>query len=834
MIRSWSSCLSFRFSIVLLHMPYLLAALTSSQQSTLRLWVEKTTFDASTCPGANDAPTDTERDYASEAMDKFFEFDTHNADSWAGISTLQTCLERVANKTWLGGKANLYEASKAAFATFGQSTSDSYWDGCCHYTENNPVRASASVLSSDANTGPMKFYHNASRNSSMHQPCNALSNAAYFHIPLEVCRVSVFPSLAGSFTWADEVMAMGTALALGSFTMHSNPYTAGGPPNGWRMSTQDMDTGAMDALFLLFHHASVYNLASASTSAESLSVVLSLGGLAPVDVRPSVHNLIEAFAGDIAGWQTAVTSAKASLPAYMLPALGIVLVNLYIIFNEEVFGTAGLHLYELVCTHLFKAMMPQETSQVNSFCVASSPWVRTLKSVAWKVPKSIKSSLQNLFWLLETLVEAFFWQETKASPQSGGFTDYYPDGAVSATEAECWKVPHANWHRAGALLARRLVKAFAFDVPALVQEPPLGLAAKQKAWEDAPAVAPYLQVIYNSVKAMSSARSVNVCRVFKLARECALASPPCGRADISFLLSPKGANEVLSGLLSDYNKFEDIMSASGGPFEDSMGACQWSYEATLKKVEGLSAFALDTLSVNTAYVEGSTTDSTVIRTTLAFKTCALPVKIEGDAILSTSGSGSFTNMMCSKGDSSLIVKASLLLSVDANVSLDADLNKILSGSTDPFSIDLSQLDIRCHDLTLLPPTDGWHNKLSYSIVNAGMDSGVTTAACTIISQLIKKEAKAQLTAQAKKMGEQVSTAMGGGRRLQTCPDLEATMKSMWGESAYNEYLKSGVQRFSNGQNGDGVINIDGAPRVMPFTVVIALAISVACARLSLH
>jgi len=267
----------------------------------------------------------------------------------------------------------------------------------------------------------------------------------------------------------------------------------------------------------------------------------------------------------------------------------------------------------------------------------------------------------------------------------------------------------------------------------------------------------------------------------------------------------------MNGLLQNYDNLESLVNQEGD-LEDPLGICEFSYTAALNRVSGLGSFGLAELDVQTTYIPGESLSDSVVRATLDFKTCPLPIKVEGTASILRKGDG----WSCSEAQSDLIVRASVLVGLESKVSVDVNLDALTSQSPETMlSTDLSGLKIRCFDVTLLPPTDGWHQQLSYATLNAAMDSGLSAAACSMITPTITEQVNQLLMTEAAKVGTRAQEVMV--RRVaeeQTCTAVPELLLNLWSQEEYDEYLQHGDWQDAVNEYMDGdSVSISDASRM---------------------
>jgi len=780
---------------------------TQDQLQQLRQIARRSTLPDA-CPTDTTGASEVEQDFAHMASLKFFAF-TNEVEAYP-LDGLKECMETVADRTWLGGYSNLWEASKAQVEEFAKDMTKDQWttymvDG---YLESTEMDVTNSVLDNPAvNTGPLQFFKHENESRHLHEPCNTLANTAFYMITIESCRLSE----PANYAWNDVMKAVGHLMGFGSFAMHSNPFDGSSPPEDhegrWStVNTHQLDTAAMDIQFYMYYQAAVYAFAGEDTAGEDLQALLSQGGGNWDDPRETAKALFTTLTGSSHTWNDEIRATRQNMPNYRVSAVGLTMVAFYGIFNEELLGPIALELVPKICSVISSTL-----GISGEFCDGDGVFAQAARRIPWKVPRNMATGLEKVVQVLETFIEAMWFQERNAKPE--GYLEQWKDmGLLQPVESECWKMPHGNWHKLGAITSLILQRALAVDIPELMVERPLSEDQKIAAFEDLTLVVPHLQRMYNTLMTLSKGDQVNLCNIYRIAQECEASDVPCPAPQVRSLLDPTVLNDLMNGLLQNYDNLENLVTQAG-ELEDPMGVCEYSYTAALNRVSGLGSFGLAELDVQTAYVPGESLSDSVVRVTVDFKTCPLPVKLEGNASILRQGDG----WSCSEEQGELIVKASLLVALESKVSVDVNLDALASQNSETvFSTDLSQLNIRCFDLTLLPPTDGWHQQLSYATLNAGMDSGLSAAACSMITPTITAQVNQLLLSEAAKVGTKAQESFT--RRVaaedQVCKAVPELMLSLWSQEEYDKYLKDGWQDDVNDyMNDDDSVSISDASRM---------------------
>merc|ERR1719440_466957 len=214
-----------------------------------------------------------------------------------------------------------------------------------------------------------------------------------------------------------------------------------------------------------------------------------------------------------------------------------------------------------------------------------------------------------------------FWQERKATPED--YLKKWVDMAViSPTESECWLMPHATWHRLAALTAQRMSALAGFEMAELVQDPPLTNAQKSAAWADTADIAAQVKVLADTLKGLKKADTINLCRVFKAARECATSSPFCGPPPAKSYLDPDVLNDAINKEIQKQDPIRDVVSEKGD-LKDPLEICLFQYELNLDSIEGLSDCWVGALDVQMAYSNDSSPEGAIIRSKISTSTCPI-------------------------------------------------------------------------------------------------------------------------------------------------------------------------------------------------------------------
>ncbi|CAK0885551.1 unnamed protein product [Prorocentrum cordatum] len=715
---------------------------SSEQEAFIRRVAQRTTFDESSCPGMEDPLTDTEVLYSSEAAFKFFGYDTHDVDSWALLQNLQGCLEGVSAYDWLGGQPNLWEASKQPYSHFARVVDPRMWEGGVgsEYQEDNPVNTSNTVIGSAA-ASTMSSFARDTPGLALKQPCNALSNAAFYQLALTVCSQPL-PSIGG-WPWDIEARAAANLLAFGSFAFHGNPFGGDDPPAGYDgpwspISTQFLDVIGMQAYFYLLHQATVHSIVSPSTPADDKTALLKIGMDGYLeDARVAVQDLTRIFTQDPDTWKAEAEPLSQKMPEYMVSAVGTTLVALRAILHDELFGrSVAVAMYELACSSLVDALLGGAQSVKDTFCDGAGTFVTQLNAVTLNAPRDIAKAMGLLISGLQVFVEALFWQETKAKPVS--YLDQWRQaGVIGPTLEQCWLQPHSTWHRVCGYTTQRLTTLISQELPSEMLEPPLTEDQKHTSWRDAAGVA---------------------------AKECASSAPFCTTPPAQSLLEPCVVNDFLVAETSKLDPLTGIASDSGD-VPDPLNVCFFTYSVTLDSISGLSGFKLRDLAITHSYADGP------IRTHMNISTTTISLTIEGEATITRNGK-KYGWGECSLMEVTVNLGATLKFEFEADLIVDTDLQTILGliddeNVGDAFAIMVHRMKPTCHDLTLQPLSAGIFGGLLMGVANGILKVGLVRLACELLEPEVTRIVREQASGAARVLGQHARLPQ---RRLEgSCP-----------------------------------------------------------------
>ncbi|CAJ1434824.1 unnamed protein product, partial [Effrenium voratum] len=604
------------------------------------------------CPGMDDELTDNEKDFVVSPYWKYFTYDTFDKRSWVTLENLEACMRTVP-----GGDTNpwvmatdLWEAHVEIYKKLGASTAPSMWwkQG---WIEREPVQNFDSVLGTAfAAAAPMSSMGTAAW---LQQPCNALSNAAFFEVSLMACNAASVDDYGGSFPWRSEIIAAGALMAFGSFAMHGNP--SGGAYHEYSGSTEvdssrDMaydtamfDRYSMDVLFFVFFQANVRAMAADPQDANLKRII----GLVKDDrlcalnddctygdSRAAIHIYQQILGGPVDQWKD-VIPLRDTVPEYKVAATGLVLVSLRAIISDELFGSAAAEMYTMLCNQITLALVTPEDLALQAqaqFCGKDTDWVQALNKVTWKIPKDIAKAMAVFVSILESLIEAMYWQETLVSPAN--YLDPYLERQV-VNISSCWRQTHGNWHRVAAQMMKELMKFLTNDLYTLTT-PSMTAAEKQAAWGSITMVASEFIIFVNALKMMKDASQINICRVFRAAKEVAGAGQEYS-FQVMPILDAAGVNQLLTKQLEKSDPLSLDLNVEQS-VKDPTGGCNYKLEnVKLDELRGLSNLALEDFAVTGEYVDESSFDNTAVKYKAGVRTCPLSVKVKASADFTKNG-----------------------------------------------------------------------------------------------------------------------------------------------------------------------------------------------------
>ncbi|CAK9022626.1 unnamed protein product [Durusdinium trenchii] len=763
-------------------------ALTSKQKSELQIAATTAVLPSeSTCPGMNEEPTDTEKDFATNPYWKYFTYDTFDSHSWVTLNNLEECMRRVkggGSNDWVGAD-DLWEAHKLIYQQFGDTARPTMWwkQGWIEYS---PVKNSATVLGlAKEATAPMS---SMSEEAWEQQPCNAFSNAAFFEVSLAACQAEDegnFVDYSGTWSWRDEVIAAGALMAYGSFAMHGNPssgqYHEGiisDDPNAstdMGYDTAMFDRVSMDVLFFVFYHSIVRAMAIDPTDEASLKPILGLiknEQLAPLgcdnmycDSRLIVREYQRILTGPTENWHV-IHDMRNMVPDYKTASVGLVLVSIRAILSDELFGSSSMNAYSQICGILIGSLLPGDgTSVIQYFCNPGSEWYNAMLTAKLRIAKDIAKSLATLVTILESLIEGMYWQESLVGP-SDYLQPFLKKNVVNVTG--CWRQTHGNWHRVAAQMMKELMQFITTDVYTTTLTS-LSQEQKQQAWGSLNLVVAEFLVFVNALKIMSAADTVNLCRVFKLAKEVGMSGEPLNY-QIMPMLDAAGVNSMLTKTLQAQDPVTNI--DLGVNLRVATKPCNYDLkEVFVDEVTGLSAFTLEDLDVSGQYVDSSSFEDTAVKFRLAVRTCPLSLVVKASAnFVQDGGSNKFTNVACRRVQWRVNAEVHLTFQISELIAFaQAGFQKIfagasdaLSGGVESFLLDIQHLELARFEITNFPGEANIKN-----LVNKALEGTLREKLSELVQgkvELAMNEAIQGAMAQA---GSKIP--FGSERRLGTCP-----------------------------------------------------------------
>ena len=325
------------------------------QIAQLRLAAKFAPLDTEFCGAIDGLPGPAELQFAANPLFKFFTYDTNEDFTWVLREDVQQCLESVRNSNANGTEwivqPSLWEAAELMYFKLGDTITPGDWlnQG---WIEDNPTPVTSTVLrTASYRTAPMSSMPDQSF---LQQPCNSLSNYAYYEISLEACKGDI-SDLGGTWPWQNEMTAVGALLAFGSFALHSNG--ARNPIN-----SAFLDGFSIRCMFFLLFQAFVRNFA-VDTGEPALQTILGVFPDQPFgDSRDVIRQFQTILGGPTSGWNSA-TDLDDALPEYELSAAAIVSLALYLQLIDTVGPVFTPLLYGEVCSFLVDALVPDRFSR---------------------------------------------------------------------------------------------------------------------------------------------------------------------------------------------------------------------------------------------------------------------------------------------------------------------------------------------------------------------------------------------------------------------------------------------------------------------------------------
>lgn len=746
------------------------------------------------CTGLNQDPTDVEMDFAANAYWKYFTYDTYDPRTWVTLGDLETCLRSVPGgdvNEWVGAP-DLWEAMTLIFKQLGDTAQPNHWWKQSWF-EHNPVKNSDTVLgSAPGATAPIS---SMSTEAWEQQPCNAFSNAAFFEISLQACKTAStqhFGDFSGTWPWKNEIIAAGALMAYGSFAMHGNPssgnwHEASGSihknvSRDLPYDTSMMDRVSMDVLFFVFFQAIVRAVARDPTDTEALKPVLGLlksDDLAPLgcdnmycDARDSIHLYQKTLAGPTSEWYK-IDDMRYGIPNYELSSVGLVLVAIRAIMSDDLFGSAGMSAYTGVCSALVLSLMPNKDEAVwaeANYCKPGTDWYNSMKDLKWRVVKDIAKSLATLVTILESLVEGMFWQETLVGPT--GYLDPYLKGVVNVSA--CWRQTHGNWHRVAAQMMKELMEFITTDVytTSVTQ---ISEAQKQQAWSSLNLVVAEFKIFVNALKTMKAANEVNLCRVFKLAKEVAASGKPLNYTVLP-MMDADGINWLMAKEMTARDPILNLDLNINEADKDPTGGCNYNLEnAVIDEISGFSKWKMEDVAVQGEYVAGNSFDETMVKFKMGLKSCPLHLKVKarGDFVKDGGKLGFICKRLVWRTTTEINIAIRLS---DMIVWSQAHFQKLFAGDATALTagVDLLNIEIIKAEVTEFDITNFPGERALSNLVNSLMKGRVLEEGEKQLSDNVKASLQRALNDAMAEVGKKVSVSTER-RRLATCDAYDAVL-----------------------------------------------------------
>ncbi|CAK9022363.1 unnamed protein product [Durusdinium trenchii] len=544
-------------------------------------------------------------------------------------------------------------------------------------------------------------------------------------------------------------------------------------------NTRAMDNYAMDVLFFLLFQATVKTLA-VDPQDPNLAPVLGLithESLCAVysdcrypDSRTLVQGYQEILMGDPKHWHRITDMWEVLAPNYKVASCGLVLTAIRFILNDHLFGSAAPLLYTSVCDQLVGSLMAEGESEAarQQFCTSGSDWQKALFAVEWRFPKDIAKSTEMLVTVLESLVEGMYWQETLVGP--AGYLDPYLKKQVVDIPA-CWRQTHANWHRIAAQLMKELMELLLVDSQTMTLTTPTE-DDKQKAWDSINLVASEFIVFANAVRMMKTADQVNLCRVFKLAKQVAASGQPL-EYEVMPILNAEGLNELLRTTLQQNDPLRDIKLVDDLSVDDPTGACFYFLkDVKLDSLRGLSTVQLSDFSLDGQYVDESSYENTALKFQVGLETCPATLRVKASAKFIKNGQkGDFVanRLLCERLEWKVDIEIDLTISISKVVAwAQAVFQKIFTQPDQALTGGAEEVKIKIHHLQM--PKFEISNMVGEEVLKDLANELLKTRLRTELEKLVEKNLQKALdsaiSGAVQKAGTQIP--LGDERRLATC------------------------------------------------------------------
>eukprot|EP00913_Durusdinium_trenchii_P001282 g1181.t1 len=483
------------------------------------------------------------------------------------------------------------------------------------------------------------------------------------------------------------------------------------------------------------------------------------------DSRLIVREYQRILTGPTENWHV-IHDMRNMVPDYKTASVGLVLVSIRAILSDELFGSSSMNAYSQICGILIGSLLPGDgTSVIQYFCNPGSEWYNAMLTAKLRIAKDIAKSLATLVTILESLIEGMYWQESLVGP-SDYLQPFLKKNVVNVTG--CWRQTHGNWHRVAAQMMKELMQFITTDVYTTTLTS-LSQEQKQQAWGSLNLVVAEFLVFVNALKIMSAADTVNLCRVFKLAKEVGMSGEPLNY-QIMPMLDAAGVNSMLTKTLQAQDPVTNI--DLGVNLRVATKPCNYDLkEVFVDEVTGLSAFTLEDLDVSGQYVDSSSFEDTAVKFRLAVRTCPLSLVVKASAnFVQDGGSNKFTNVACRRVQWRVNAEVHLTFQISELIAFaQAGFQKIfagasdaLSGGVESFLLDIQHLELARFEITNFPGEANIKN-----LVNKALEGTLREKLSELVQgkvELAMNEAIQGAMAQA---GSKIP--FGSERRLGTCP-----------------------------------------------------------------
>eukprot|EP00913_Durusdinium_trenchii_P034152 g31964.t1 len=227
---------------------------------------------------------------------------------------------------------------------------------------------------------------------------------------------------------------------------------------------------------------------------------------------------------------------------------------------------------------------------------------------------------------------------------------------------------------------------------------------KQKAWDSINLVASEFIVFANAVRMMKTADQVNLCRVFKLAKQVAASGQPL-EYEVMPILNAEGLNELLRTTLQQNDPLRDIKLVDDLSVDDPTGACFYFLkDVKLDSLRGLSTVQLSDFSLDGQYVDESSYENTALKFQVGLETCPATLRVKASAKFIKNGQkGDFVanRLLCERLEWKVDIEIDLTISISKVVAwAQAVFQKIFTQPDQALTGGAEEVKIKIHHLQM--------------------------------------------------------------------------------------------------------------------------------------